>query len=224
MEADLLAVAIERIAMTASHESATRVSDLISDDGTPSGTALIAFSGDLEDQDMSATHLFDLAGDQSRRIAIRGLLGAEPIAHPLGNDVDQIRTSLDRMLAGHEHLVTFGIGMGGFYALLFGALLDAASAVVFSAVTSVESGAREARALGAYADIPTVWQSHPPRNAVVNYRYREDDDRWNAERLAPFAGVLLEPYYEHDLLQTVAAEGVLRRLLRDALAPRGKDS
>jgi hypothetical protein len=137
------------------------------------------------------------------------------------------------MLAGHKKVVFFGASIGGFHALLHGALLGAASIIVATPTTTVLPAHRaafgDARGGGTepphpefleqYGDIAAVWKTAPPRRVIIHYTYRIDVYRQHAEHLAEFPQVRLVPHYEHGVMQKLADDGTLRRQFRHMLAP-----
>ena len=206
----------------------------IFDDERPSGSALVAFGGGGDKLKVAPVDFFDLMADLPvRRIFIRklGALGTRP--HVLGSSVQEVSESLHNLLAPNSRKVFLGVSLGGFNALVLGALLNAKAVAVVDASTSWNSENRQAwgddRDGGAadtlspewleeFGDVPTIWRRFPPPPVVVHYPYRNSLLRSHAEHLAGWPNVRLVPHFEHMPMYKICEDGSLRRWLRAALS------
>ena len=210
------------------------------DDGRVSDSVLVAFGGGGDKLKVAPVDFFDLMADLPvRRIFIRklGAVGTRP--HGLGDNVQDVSESLARLLAPNRRKIFLGVSLGGFNALLLGALLNATKVIVVDPSTSWQDehlqaweddrdgGAADALPAtwrAEFGDVPSVWRRVPPPPVVVHFPYRNAILRNHAEHLAGWPNVRLVPHFEHMPMYKICEDGSLRRWLGAALCGTEEES
>jgi acetyl esterase/lipase len=162
--------------------------------GPPDGPPIFEFGNSTADLPVARIFVRDLR----RAWYHRGIDG-------LGNTVLDCAAALARLCCdlGARRVVTLGASMGGYAALLYGALIRADSVLAFSPQTSIDPAFRDAcgdarwceqlaevhadpRAATACFDLTAVYGgSHRPRSAQIHVAPCDELDALHSRRLAP---------------------------------------
>jgi pimeloyl-ACP methyl ester carboxylesterase len=169
--------------------------------------------------------------DPGRLYFQRGVPGAGGSALEVA---DFLRAHRDRL--GVRRVVTLGNSVGGYAAVLFGALLDADEAHAIATKTSIRGAddfhdvriferlRDEGRVPAEFADLREVLLSRPTRRLQVHLHYPGGHalDTRQAWRLDRVPGVHLHryPWPDHRLVRVLRDRGFLARFVRDALTGR----
>jgi pimeloyl-ACP methyl ester carboxylesterase len=154
----------------------------------------------------------------------------------LGDSANEVADSIAALRDTHSspRVVTCGVSMGGFAALLFGSLLGCEGVRAFGPQTVLSAQGRAkigetrwkdklARVL-AIDDVPTTLDLATVRASAdteIHFALRHKLDRRHATHLA-FHGVKLRPHFEKShakFVRDLRDRGVLRRCLETALDP-----
>lgn len=211
-----------------------------------SPTILIAFGGIIGALGIPPFEFFNLTkGFDTSRAYVRDLQQSWYHAGLGGvsTDVPTTAAYLSRLvqLAGATRVVLVGNSMGGYAALLFGALLGADEVHAFSPQTFIDPlnrarhgdkrwSAQLARVQAAaslpYLDLVPLLRDRAGAGAItVHYSPADALDEVHAERLATVPRVTVRAYADggHNVIKHLRQSGALEVIVRDAvsMAPRG---
>jgi len=219
-------------------EGAAVASDLES----PSDTLLVAFGGRAGGLGIPPFDFIGLTADIStKRLFLRDLRGLwyQRGVPGMGDDADTLCEHLRRVIdeSGVRRAIFVGNSMGGYAALLFGALLDVHSVHAFSPVTFLHplrravhldfrflsygwALRRAGRRYMRYADLKRVLNARQfatPLHVYFSTAHRGDSA--HVRRIAGCPHVVLHRYAEggHLLARHLRDTGELRQILRGAL-------
>lgn len=201
------------------------------DDEAQVAPVVVAFSGHEELLGGSApVDVFDAFADLCvRRIYVRNLIGHGH--HSLGSSLDGVVASMRALLTGHQPQVFIGTSMGGYLALVMASLLRVPYVIAINPTTTLSPEHREEAGderwpeisqfltsdlLGPFADVADAWRSgHFAPEVQLHFSYRNDVLRFQAEHVAAFPNVHLNPHFEYLPMPKIRGDGTLRRQLAD---------
>lgn len=137
--------------------------------------------------------------------------GIEGVGHDVAQIADHIRRTANDV--GATTIVTVGSSMGGYAALLFGALLDAERCVAFAPQTLLKKGLPHYPADDSRLEYPDLADLAP--NSVILVGEDNLTDHFHAYRIG--GDVQVFPGAAHTFSEQLAAEGILGDVLAQAV-------
>lgn len=169
-----------------------------------------------------------------RRVYVRNLRPTIGQPHSLGNSIEAIAASLAGLVGNHGPVVFAGGSLGGFHALLLGALLGIDRVLALGPSTSIRPEVLEAAGdhrwddylaaatpgwVSKYGDISEIWRKYARTPTRLHYSYRHREYCFQAEHLADEPNVTLVPHYNELFLPSMVRSGALAAELSAALFP-----
>jgi len=217
-------------------------SSLATDLSPQSSAMLIAFGGMRGGLGMPVFEFFKVTGEiDCKKVFVRDLQQAyyQRGLPSIASDIDGIARHLQALAReSDKHLVVVGNSMGGYAALLFGAMLQASTVHAFSPQTFIDywnrlryhekrwgrevwSAHRYLRAKRSSFDLRKVLLSSSASATTfhVHYSTANEMDRVQAEHLKGLPNVILHNYDVggHAIIKNLRDSGSLLRLLTEAL-------